>query len=315
MNLAKLDLNLLLVFDALIRDGNATRAGQRLGLSQPAVSHALRRLRYVLEDQLFERGPEGMRPTPRARALATPVRQALLQIQTAIDTEPFVPAESNHRFTIASYNHTPVVLMPLLAERLRRVAPGVDLQMLTTDIAGFENSLDDGEFDFVLGTFRNPPKRCEAETLFEDRYMCVVGRDNPLTERQFTIERYGKAAHLTVAPTDVDRGWLDLACKARGIERRLSMIAPGFLSAALTLNATDMVGTFTGRVAERFAAEFGLKLLSLPVPCSPIPCMIMWHRLQASHPAHRWLRGQLSEVARTVPAIFRARDALGPATL
>lgn len=302
MNLAKLDLNLLLVFDALIRDGNATRAGQRLGLSQPAVSHALNRLRYALEDQLFERGPEGMRPTPRARALATPVRQALLQIQTAIDTEPFVPAESNHSFTVASYNHTPVVLMPLLAERLRRAAPGVDLQMLVTDDADFEDSLDDGEYDFVLGTFRNPPKRCETETLFEERYVCVVGRDNPLTERQLTIERYGKLAHLTVAPCDVDRNWLDLACKARGIERRLAMIAPGFLSAALTLNATDMIATFTGRVAERFAREFGLKILRLPVPCSPIPCMIMWHRLLASHPAHRWLRGQLNEIAHALPS-------------
>jgi DNA-binding transcriptional LysR family regulator len=300
MNLAKLDLNLLLVFDALMEDSSATRAGRRLGLSQSAVSHALSRLRYALKDKLFERGPEGMRPTPRARALAGPVRQALLQIQTALDAAPFVPGESRHSFTIAVHNYATIVFLPKLATRLRRLAPNVDLRMLAADNLDTEGPLDHGQIDLVFGTFCNAPRRFETETLLEEHYVCIVGQDNPITQRQLTLERFASMSHMVVSPSGIEQEWLDQACKARGIQRRVAITVPNFLSGAMVLEDTDLIATVASRVASRFARKLGFRILKLPLSCPKIPCMMMWHRLLTNQPAHRWLRSQLVEIARAV---------------
>lgn len=296
MNLSKLDLNLLLVFDALVEHGSVTRAGRRLGLSQPAVSHALNRLRYVLKDKLFERGPDGMQPTSRAAALAEPVRQALLQIQVALDDAPFRPEEAKRTFTVSVHNYAAMVLLPPLAERLQRLAPDVNLNMVPVDTPNAESQLDHGLVDLVFGTFHNVPKRFEVATLLEETYVCVVGRQSVAANRALTLERFAKLPHLSVSPNGIRHEWLDHACKARGIERRIAMTVPNFLAAALVLSQTDMIATVARRPATRFAEMLGLKILEMPIPCPPIPCMIMWHRHLTNQPAHRWLREQLAEI-------------------
>src|ERR1700741_2045036 len=153
VELGAIDLNLLVVFDAVMQERNVTRAGQRLGLSQPAMSHALTRLRYMLKDDLFIRSPKGMLPTPRAEELAMPVRSALDGLQHSLEPSQFIPAEATRRFRIAVDNYSAIVLVGPLAGRIIKIAPGVTLEFRPSGTLNVSELLDRGELDLAVGHF------------------------------------------------------------------------------------------------------------------------------------------------------------------
>jgi len=303
MNLARLDLNLLLVFDALFEEGSATRAGERLFLSQPAISNALKRLRGAVGDPLFERSAEGMRPTPRAKALAGPIRQALLQIQSALTPDEFVPMETKRRFNVAIYNYATLLLLAPLAARVRRLAPGVDLRIHTGDAIDIEHQLDIGAIDLAIGDFTTLPGRFVTEKLFEDHHVCLMRAGHPLLKRRFDLKAFAAAPHLLISAIGLDHNWIDEVLRMRGLSRRVAMTAPHFLSAATILEATDLITCVPHRIQQKFGRRSRLSSRALPFRSPPLACMMAWHHHMEHEPSHAWLRCHLSDVARKLDSV------------
>src|SRR5690242_19021744 len=198
-----LDLNLLRVFEALIEEGSATRAGARLGLTQSAISHALNRLRYVLKDELFVRSPDGMQPTDRAAEIAPRLRQGLMQLQLALTPIEFAPARSDRRFNVTCTEYAGAVLMPALIARIREAAPYTSINILPSNL-GVADTLRSGRADLALGSFRRVPDWAESEPLMRETRVWVLSSDNPMAADELTLERLAELPHLVVAATGED---------------------------------------------------------------------------------------------------------------
>jgi DNA-binding transcriptional LysR family regulator len=196
MNWGAFDLNLLIVFDAVMQERSVTRAGTKIGLSQPAVSHALSRLRYMLKDELFIRTPDGMVPTPRAEQLASPVRRALSDMQLALEAETFVPQQATRLFVLALNNYAAVILAPPLVTEIISTAPGIRLDLRPSGLRDIPALLDRGELDLAIGTFEETGERFATAPLLEDSFVLVVRRDHPAAQRKLT-ERRSSACHIS----------------------------------------------------------------------------------------------------------------------
>src|SRR5260221_4284780 len=187
MNWGALDLNLLIVFDGVMQERSVPRAGGGPGLSQPAVSHALGRLRHMLKDELFIRTPDGMTPTPRAKQLAEPWRRALNDMRLALEPETCVPAEVSREFVIAVNNYAAVVLASPLLTAVMAAAPGIQLDLRPTGLRDVPALLDRGELDLAIGTLDAPGERFGAVTLLEDSFVVVMRRDHPAARQKLTL--------------------------------------------------------------------------------------------------------------------------------
>ena len=193
-----LDLNLLRVFDTLIEERSVTRAGERLGLSQSAISHALNRLRYVLNDELFVRVADGMRPTPRASEIAPRLREGLLQLQLALGPTEFVPARTERRFTIACGEYVGTVLVPSFIARVRALAPNAELRIRPSNM-GVTEALLAGRIDLAIGSFRRVPEPFVCETLFQETRVWVLSADHPAAGGELTLECLASLSHLIIS--------------------------------------------------------------------------------------------------------------------
>src|SRR5258708_2020527 len=192
MNWGAFDLNLLIVFDAVMQERSVTRAGQRIGLSQPAMSYALGRLRHMLKDELFIRAPEGMVPTPRAEALAHPLRNALSEMQLALEPAAFDPAAADRRFALAVNNYAAVVLAPPLVTAASAAAPSVRLDLRPSGTLDIVDRLDRGELDLALGSMGNAGERFVLATLLEDPFVMVMRRGHPAGRRKLSAKAFAE---------------------------------------------------------------------------------------------------------------------------
>ena len=300
MNLAGIDLNLLVVFDALMQERSVTRAGRRIGMTQPAVSNALNRLRHLLKDDLFLRGPKGMRPTPRAVELAGPIRQALSQVETALMPAEFDPAKAANTFRLAMADYAASLILPPLAHRLEREAPGVDIRVRVNDNVSALGLLDRNEIDFAIGYHTDWPERFGGQVLFTETYVCVMRRGHPLARERITLEEFAAARHLLVTLTGEATGFVDRLLKKRGLTRRVAMTANQFLVAPLIIQTSDMIMTLALRTAARFAEVNKLHIVPVPLEPDPIALTLLWHKELSHHPAHEWMRALLADICRTV---------------
>jgi DNA-binding transcriptional LysR family regulator len=312
-----LDLNLLRVFEALMQERSATRAGDRLGLTQSAISHALNRLRYILRDDLFVRGPEGMQPTERAAEIAPRLRQGLLQLQLALAPSDFVPERSDRRFTITCTEYGGAVLMPALIARLREEAPQASLTVLPSNM-GVAEVLRAGRADLAIGSFRRVPEWAAAEPLLRETRVWVLRADHPAAREELTLERLAELPHLVVAATGEDEhaiegyvvdhglerlvtrsdaGLLQGALVARGLRRFVAITTPHFLAAVLTVSGSDIAALMPRRLATAFMGRYSLAIFEPPYPSPPFEIMSLWHRDHGEQPPIAWLRKILREVA------------------
>src|SRR5258708_6253689 len=195
MNWGAFDLNLLIVFDAVMQDRSVPRAGGRIGLSQPAMSQALNRLRYVLKDELFVRTPEGMVPTPRAEMLAQPLRTALSEMQLALEPAAFDPAASDRRFALAVNNYAAVVLAPPLVAAVSAAAPGVQLDLRPSGTLDIIDRLDRGDLDLTVGSMDSPGERFATAPLLEDPFVMVTRRGHPASRRKLSAAAFAALPH------------------------------------------------------------------------------------------------------------------------
>jgi len=312
-----LDLNLLRVFDALIEERSVTRAGERLGLSQSAISHALNRLRYVLNDELFVRMPDGMRPTVRAAEIAPRLREGLLQLQLALGPAEFDPARTERRFTIACTEYAGTILIPALIARLRALAPNAELSIRPSNM-GVAESLLAGRVDLAIGSFRRVPEPFVYEPLFRETRVWVLSAGHPAARDDLTLEQLASLSHLIISATGEDEhavdgyvsdhglerlvtrsdaGLLQGALAAHGLRRVIRLTTPHFLAALAVVSQSDMAAPLPRRLAAAFAEQYRLKIFEPPYPSPPFDIMALRHRDHGDEPAITWLRSMLRDVA------------------
>lgn len=301
MNWRLLDLNLLVVFDAVAQERSATRAAAKLNMTQPAISHALARLRNAVRDELFVRTPEGMEPTPYAERLAGPVRAALENLETALDgAAPFDPATSEREFAIAVDNRAALVLAAPLAAAVAAEAPGVTLDLRPSGTLDLTERLDRGELDFALGGVAAPGERFADLRLFEDEFAVLVRRGHPAAvDGAASLEALGAYPHLVLSSTREATDFVDTELGRHGLLRHIAVRAP-LLSAAFMLAQSDMVAVVTESAARAFARAAPLEVLKLPFAAPHLITAIVWHRRHDDAPAYRWLRSLALRVARTL---------------
>jgi len=296
VNWRAFDLNLLVVFDGLIQERSVTRAGRKLGMSQPALSHALNRLRYLLKDQLFIRTPQGMVPTPRAEQLALPLRQALADMQRALEPEAFVPAEASRRFSIAVNNYAALVLAAPLVAAVFAAAPRLQLDLRPSGTLDVFELLDHGDLDFAIGTFDEVGERFAAAKLLEDEFVAVMRRTHPAGRRPLSTAAFGALRHAAISSSGDDTGFIDRSLATHGTKRRIELRLP-YLSAGSVLAKSDFVATLSRRIARALTREAALELRELPFRSPSVHTSLLWHRRFDGHSAHRWLRDLIVSVS------------------
>ncbi len=298
MDLHGIDLNLLVAFDALMAERSVTRAGVRIGRTQPAMSAALSRLRSLLNDELFIRGPDGLQPTPRAVDLAQPIGYALSQIQKTLEfTQTFEPSQSTATISIGLAEHAAFVLLPRLLAALRDQAPG--MVMHVRNLGHRDDAvtlLDSGEVDLTVGVPHTPAGRILNEPLFEETFVCIVRKDHPLASQELTLDAFLQMSHLLVSLESDRFGVVDAALAKQGLRRRLALTLPHMYAAPKVVASSDLIATLMGGVVEVFDAATDLVMFEPPLPLGSVRFDMSWHRRNDVHPAQRWFREFLSRL-------------------
>ncbi|MGO4122822.1 LysR substrate-binding domain-containing protein [Inquilinus sp. YAF38] len=299
VDLRSVDLNLLKLLDALLRDRSVTRAGQRLGLSQPAASRALGRLRRLLADRLVVRTPQGLEPTPRAAALAEPVTRLLEGARAIVAPAAFDPATAHGRIVIGSVDYTTLLVMPALASRLSRLAPGLDVEVPPL-VGGHVELIARDAADLALGVYDDLPAGFFRRRLYDEDLVCVVRQGHPVAGQGLTLERFVALSHVTIVVTGRGEAPVDIALARLGLTRRVAMRLPHFLVAPMLVARSDMILSLPRRLARQAAAMVPLTVLELPLDLDPLSMSMIWHERRQDDPAHAWLRRQVVEAVREV---------------
>jgi DNA-binding transcriptional LysR family regulator len=290
-DLAKIDLNLLVLFDALAAEQSVTRAARRIGVTQPSASKGLDRLRHLFKDDLFVRTARGMRPTPRATELSGPVSHALTTVRDVVaHAQPFKAAEAKGVIRIAMSDAAEFVLLPQLVARLAQKAPGVDLRArpLDKDIA-FEH-LDAGKLDYIVGVFDELPKRYESLPLWEERFLCIANSGSLPPNGRMSLDLYANMPHILVSLRDDALGAVDEALAKTGRKRRIAATLGRFMVVPFVVHASNCVATMPSRMARAVAASTGCVVFDPPVPMKPWQETLIWHRANDRSPLLSWFR-------------------------
>ena len=297
MDIRAVDLNLLKAFDALIRERAVTRAAGRIGLSQPAMSHALSRLRSLFADDLFVRTPDRMEPTARAREIAPLVSAAIEHIEAALNLGVrFDPATSTAIFSAGMAEYAEVALVGRLAESFARQAGKATLRLTPVTGAEAAEQLDNGAIDVAVAHLRGMPAHLDSAVLFHDPFVLIARRGHPLGARPLSIEAYAALDHILVSPRGDTSGAIDRTLADFGLKRRIALLVATYLALPAVLATSDLVATVPRRVARQIVAIAEIDTLPVPIGLS-VTVSMAWHRRAASEPAQSWFRSLLIEAA------------------
>jgi LysR family transcriptional regulator, mexEF-oprN operon transcriptional activator len=308
-NLWSFDLNLLVAFDALMRERSVTRAASRLKIQQSAMSHNLGTLRVLMDDELFIRVGQVMKPTPRAVALAVPIGRILEQAQHAITTrETFRPEEEERTFSIGFSSELEVLLMPGLTAQVQRGAPGIRLLARPAQPDEVHRMLDDGAIDLAIGCFGDGAERYRRKPLFEQSLMCCFNPD--LLDLAVPISRsaYLAQRHALVSQNASIRGCLEDALRAANVELDVAMAAPEFLTVLSTVMHAPAIATLPSRIARRYAPLMGLVTSPVPFDFAVTPISRVWAAHFDRDPASEWLRTQVESVLAQIDDATPSRE-------
>ncbi len=300
MNLSKVDLNLFIVFDAIYTEANLTRAGQIVGITQPAVSNALARLRETFNDPLFVRTAQGMVPTPMAQNIIGPVRSALQLLRVSVqESRTFTPQQANKTYRISMTDLTEAVILPPLFQRLRRLAPAVQIESFLSKRRETTKELAAGRLDFAVDAPLNTDTQVRHVKLMEDRYVCALRLGHPLAKEKISLDEYLSLTHIQISSRRSGLGYVDLSLGKMGLQRKVALRSQHYMMASTVLQNTDMAMT----VPERFARRHGLHYVQLPVNDVPsLETHLYWHESTDQDPANRWMREQIIEIAQQISA-------------
>jgi DNA-binding transcriptional LysR family regulator len=295
VDLSGVDLNLLKLFEALVRERSVTQAGLRLGLSQPAASRALGRLRTMLGDRLVVRGKSGLELTPRGEALAGRVSRLLDDARGIVAPAVFDPASATGRVTIAAHDHLGLVVLGDLIARFAQQAPALDLH-IAQPARDNVRLVEQGMADLALGMFERLPGSLYRRGLYTDRFVCVVRAGHPVVARGLGLEDYVALRHVTVTISGLGESAVDVALSALGLTRRVALRVPHFIAGAMLVADSDMILTLPGRLARRLAEKLPVALLDLPLEVASLSPSMIWHERCHGDPAHVWVRQQLVDI-------------------
>jgi DNA-binding transcriptional LysR family regulator len=299
MRLSRFDLNLLVVFEMMMRERSVSRAADKLALSQPATSHALNRLRALIGDPLFVRTPEGMQPTPRAEQLALPVRRALEEFQQALEPDNFSPATSDRAFTLAVNNHAALVMAAPIALACGEEAPGIHLNVRPSGTLVLSELLDSGELDFVIAARALEGARFGSMMLMEDDYVIVMRQDHPAAGKPPSLESFAGLPRMTISSSGDDLGFIDDQLVNQGLARGGALAVP-YLSLTEMLTSSDRVVVTRRQIARALARTVPIVTHELPMARRQVGSFLSWHRRFDSQPAHRWMRDLIATTAKTL---------------
>jgi DNA-binding transcriptional LysR family regulator len=301
MNFAAVDLNLLRVFDALMRERSATRAGERVGLSQPAVSAALGRLRHLLGDELFVRQANEMVPTPRALALGEPLRDALARIEQALSAGArFDPAAEVRDFTLLGSDFVSMLMMPDLFETVARLAPGIGLRLLDSARGDVDQLLINDKIDMAVERPLELPDWISRQTLFRSSFAIIAAKGHPDLAAagvhegdSIPLDLFCTLPHALRSIDGSTTGYISDALATMGRRRRVVLTLPQFYGVARAVSRGHLLAGVPEHFARAVASELQLGIYRPPISV-PVPQLsLYWHRRHDHEPAHRWLRQQV----------------------
>jgi len=306
MNFRTLDLNLLRVFDAVMAEGSLTRAAGGLAMTQPAVSHALRRLREAVGKDLFVRVAHGVKPTPHAEALWPQVRAALGALRQALAPGDFDPRRDAVQLRLAMADATAAMLAPALVAHIEREQALVNLRVLPLTTRDPRRLVESGDAELAVGFFpelvttivaQGQDSHLHHARLYESRYVCVMRKQNPMAGRALTLDDYCDAHHLLVSFSGQPHGYVDQALAALGRQRRVVLTVNQFFTAGRVVARSNLLTVLPEGFVEATGYADELVVRELPMALQPVHVEMIWHLRHDGDPAHRWLRGLLQEAA------------------
>src|SRR5450432_1294609 len=294
VNLRHADLNLLLAFDILMTERSVSLAAEKLGVTQPAVSHTLKRLRTLFGDNLFVRGPNGMQPTSRALALYPQVRDVLAGIHSLLSsTTEFDASKSSRTFRLSMSDAMSVEALPFIIRRIRRTDPNIDIVITTSGPQESCHRLAEDTIDLAIGVFPHLQNDLISRELYRDTLICIADKGNRrLKNGRLDLQSYLESPHVTVGPNRDTGIQLDEILRAMGITRRIVAAVPHYLSVPSLIQGTDLVAHTRRRLLSVFRSTKGLVIFPVPIPMK-VPDLVfieLWHKRYDGDPGHRWLR-------------------------
>ena len=309
--LNRVDLNLLVYLDALLRERNVTQAAHSLGLSQPAMSNGLKRLREVFNDPLLIRTSDGMTPTAKAEELEPQLREILTGVDRALQpTDEFIPARENRVVRLMASDYAESTLLPAVLHELREQAPGVTLDIMNPSDVSFLD-VERGKVDLVINRFDQMPQSFHQITLWQDSFSCLLSPDNPILEN-FTLDSYLAADHIWVSktgmgvgvgvnPDDVQRlGWVDSTLASLGKKRRIRVFTRHYQAAMTLAEQNDLIVTLPSRATHLKRDNPRVVVRDVPFEMPAMELKMAWSPLLQHNPGHRWIRQLITQVARSI---------------
>ena len=295
------DLNLLRVFNAIVEERSLTRAGQRLALSQPAISYSLGRLRTLFDDPLFIRTREGMQPTPIALELAVIVARALDTVREALrHAERFAPETSTRTFRLSLSDAGELAYLPPICEALHRLAPRITLRVEPLPVDEIEQALRASRLDFAIGNLPELTARTRHRLLFDETYVCMTRKRTglPRSGARLGLEHFTAASHVQISSIEHSHHSLEDAFRSRGIARHIGLELPHFVALPSVLGVTDFFATLPRRLARIFNQEGRFRIYELPVALPGAAVTMHWHENFDGDAGNAWLRELMTRIVR-----------------
>lgn len=302
VKLSSINLNLMVAFEALLEEKNVSRAAEKIGVTQPALSHSLRQLRLVFNDPLFVRAQRGMEPTPRARELATYIIPGLAKLRDALnDRVNFDPTSAHRHFTLGLSDIGSFEVLPLLMPVLRRDAPNISLTIVDLPAASSVAKLHLGEIDLALNAFPEIPTDLLSHPLSRLAVVCIVDRNNrALKKGKLDLEAFLSLPHVAIGSSQGNIIPPDFELSAMGLRRQVVLHVPHFLAIPGAVVGTDLVAVFDAHAAEAFSGWPELLMVEPPVALSPPSVLMVWHPKNNDDAGHAWLRAQIIDLHRNI---------------
>lgn len=292
MELQDIDLNLLVIFNQLLTEKKVSKVAENLGLGQPAVSNALARLRKLFGDELFLRTSSGMQPTPFADQLAESIGYALGMIHGAVNARnSFDPATSKRTFSIGMTDIGEIYFLPLLMEKIQKVAPAVSISTVRNTSANLKDSMEAGHVDLAIGLLPQLKAGFFQQRLFTQQYVCMFRQGHPLDKKKILPSDFFAADHVAIVSAGTGHGIVDEILDKNSPQRKVKLTVPHFVAVGHILQSTELVATVPERLAERMAVPFNLKYVAHPIKLPQIAINLFWHAKYHKDPANQWLRG------------------------
>jgi DNA-binding transcriptional LysR family regulator len=297
MELHEIDLNLLVVFNQLLVERRVSKVADNLGLSQPAVSNSLAKLRKLFGDELFLRTPKGMEPTPFADQLAESVSYALAMIHSGVNQRTsFDPAKETRSFTVGMTDIGEIYFLPDLMARVKRDAPGLSLSTVRNTAINLRDELESGKVDLAVGLLPQLKAGFFQRRLFRQRYVCLMRRGHRLDKKRISLVEYAGAEHLVVVSAGTGHGKVDELLHRSGVQRTVRLTVPHYVSVGHILQRSDLITTVPEKLADRLIEPFNLAKVAHPAKLPDIAINAFWHAKYHRSPANRWLRGLIFEL-------------------